>query len=1305
MRWKSAVRRSAGGTLAALLAVICIGSVAPDAQAATPAWKLLAATGPTNLPPRQSETQRITVQAEGGTFALTVAAGESTIAPVAYDGTVSVTAGSSEATIETVEGDGFQVGDRVAGAGLPFGEAFVVSCSSDCKTAGSTVTFSVPAEETTSGAFAVVFTREAVVEEGSIPVGAEISGVFVPAFVPGTVVTEVVGGTVKLSRPPSSEFFAGETVRIAATERTTPVPFDSPSADLQKALEALPALGAGAVHVESGQGSATEHRFFIDFGGPFAEEDVEALGTDSGGLIGAHAAIQNFTTVPGGAGTGEITINPANIGGADTSGVYTVEVGPLPDGVVTRAPAEGEGWICAAGVGAASVSCESEVQVEELSTANNIIVPIEVTSPREISTTVPVAIRGGGASSDAIQMPLVVSRQEASNGVAALWAGSFDSNGQLEVQAGGHPYSAATYFMLNTVRLPSGRIVTPGDPKEVLVDLPPGFVGNPMVTARCPQSQLVPPVNVTKECDVPSAIGGFQPLVNDFGSATTSLRAAIWNDVPPKGYAAEFTTEIASPIQSLLASVRSSEDYGVQIKAMNNPNFARIFGAFAALRGAPAGGGGKPFLTSATSCAENARQAPSVFTEVETWQTAGRSHAAQVGLPPVTGCEKLEFTPSFGFAPGTTVGSSGTGATATLKIPQENLLEPTKLAEPALKKAVVSLPAGVTLNPSSANGLEACSEAQMGLVTTTGDLPNPIRFDESAPNCPDGSKLGTVTVRTPLLEEEVGGTIYLAEQERNPFGSLLAIYLAIESPRFGLEVKLAGKVDIDPSNGQLTATFDYNPQLPVEELKLNFRGGGPRSELATPEVCGHYATTGSLEPWSAPESGPDARIQEGGFDVTTNCSSADSARPFAPTFEAGTTGTQAGAYNPLVVKVGRKDGEQELKTLDFTLPKGLLAKLAGVPYCPEGAIQNAEHKSGKEEQVSASCPAASRIGSVDTAAGVGSEPFHVGGSVYLAGPYKGAPLSSVVVTPAVAGPFDLGDVVVRAPLYVDPETAEVTAKSDPIPTILKGIPLKVRSVAINLDRPAFSLNPTSCNVMMATASIGGSSGATAKPSNRFQVGGCDKLKFKPNLKISLRGATKHTGLPALKAVVTYPKQGAYANIQRAQVNLPHSEFLEQNNLNKTCTKPVLLEGKCPKTTIYGKAKAWSPLLDAPLEGPVFLVGGYGYKLPALVAELNGQIRVLLKGKVDSGPNKGIRATFEMVPDAPVSRFVLEMKGGKKYGLLINSEGLCGKKQRANSIFRAQNGLVQHTKPLIANQCGKKKAKKGSKGKKPHGKKK
>jgi hypothetical protein len=326
----------------------------------------------------------------------------------------------------------------------------------------------------------------------------------------------------------------------------------------------------------------------------------------------------------------------------------------------------------------------------------------------------------------------------------------------------------------------------------------------------------------------------------------------------------------------------------------------------------------------------------------------------------------------------------------------------------------------------------------------------------------------------------------------------------------------------------------------------------------------------------------------------------------------------------------------------------------------------------------------------------------VGGTAYLAGPYKGAPLSLAIFTPATAGPFDLGTVVVRSALQVDPYSARITAVSDPIPHILDGIPLDVRQIVVRLDHAGWGLNPSSCEAMSFDGSEESVLGNPAALTNRFQVGECGRLGFKPKVSIQLKGSTRRIGHPALKAVVSYPSKGAYANIARAQVNLPHGEFLDQGNLNKTCTKPVLTEGKCPASSVYGEARAFTPLLDKPLEGPVYLVGGFGFKLPALVAELNGQIRVLLVGKVDSGKNKGIRATFEAVPDAPVSRFELSMKGGKKYSLLENSENLCKASdagRRAIARFTAQNGKVEQFKPLVANECGKGK-KKHSK-KRPH----
>jgi hypothetical protein len=545
-----------------------------------------------------------------------------------------------------------------------------------------------------------------------------------------------------------------------------------------------------------------------------------------------------------------------------------------------------------------------------------------------------------------------------------------------------------------------------------------------------------------------------------------------------------------------------------------------------------------------------------------------------------------------------------------------------------------------------------------------------------------------------LLSEPIDGAIYLAAQKDNPFGSNFAVYLVAHSTARNLTIKLAGEVQA-ASDGRLVAIFRDNPQVPFSKLTLTFKGG-PQAPLVTPSACGESTTTTEFTSWAEPNQPVSTEDQ---FSVErgpngASCVSAEGQLPNRASFEAGTISASAGTYSPFVLKLSRADGTQRLRSINVALPKGLTGKLAGIPYCSDASLAAAEHKTGKEEQSQPGCPTASQVGTATVGAGAGPEPLFVEGKAYLSGPYKGAPLSLSIITPAVAGPFDLGTVVVRSALFVDPETAQITAKSDALPTVLEGVPLDIRSIVLRADRSQFTLNPTNCDPQTLGAEAVSTSGQTDSLASRFQVGNCSALAFKPSLKLSLKGSTKRVGHPALKAVVTYPSQGAYANIARAQVNLPHSEFLDQGNLNKTCTKPVLLAGNCPAKSVYGKAKAWTPLLEKPLEGNVYLVGGYGYKLPALVADLNGQIRVVLKGKVDSGPNKGIRNTFEAVPDAPVSRFVLEMKGGKKYSLLENSENLCKKPQHAIVRFTGQNGAVMQTKPPIANQCGKKGKSKG-----------
>jgi hypothetical protein len=631
-------------------------------------------------------------------------------------------------------------------------------------------------------------------------------------------------------------------------------------------------------------------------------------------------------------------------------------------------------------------------------------------------------------------------------------------------------------------------------------------------------------------------------------------------------------------------------------------------------------------------------------------------------------------------------GSASSGLNFRLKLPNENLLNPGGVTETEPVKTVVTLPAGVTANAAAANGLGSCSEAQFRAATAVD------------PGCPADSKLGTLIARSPLLEEAVEGAVYLATPLHNRFGTLLSLYIIASAPERGVLIKQAGRVDIDQGTGQLTTTFDGLPPVPYSSFELNLREG-PRAPLTTPLTCGTYQTVARLYPFSEPST---AVVKTAPFKITSgpeggSCVGSEAQLPNSPTFEAGTQTPFAGMYSPFVLKLSRSEASQHFAGLNVTLPPGLTGRLAGTSECPDAQIAQAAGRSkegeGALEQASPSCPASSEIGTVTVGAGAGSSPLYVQGHAYLAGPYRGAPLSMAIITPAIAGPFDLGVVVVRAALYVNESTAQITVKSDPLPTSLHGIPLDVRSIAVRVSKNNFTLNPTSCEAKAISAEVVSTTGQVANLQNRFQVGGCRGLKFEPKLNIQLKGATRRAGHPALKAVVTYPKEGEYANIASAQVSLPHALFLDQGNLNKVCKQAELKSATCPKSSVYGHAKAWSPLLAKPLEGPVYLGVGYGYKLPALVADLNGQVRFLLVGKVDTNKQHGLRNTFEVVPDAPVSRFILEMKGGGKYGLLENSENLCAKAQRAEARLVAQNGLVDQLHPQIGVQCKKANGKK------------
>jgi hypothetical protein len=653
----------------------------------------------------------------------------------------------------------------------------------------------------------------------------------------------------------------------------------------------------------------------------------------------------------------------------------------------------------------------------------------------------------------------------------------------------------------------------------------------------------------------------------------------------------------------------------------------------------------------------------------------------RVGLD---GCGKVPFNPGFSAQPTTNSADSPTGLNVDMSVPQDCWQHPEEICQSDLRDAEVALPKGMTLNPSAASGLGACTPSQVGLTTPVGTTP--ARFDDDPVDCPDSSKLGTVSIDTPLLgenespgEEDLKGAIYLAEQSQNPFGSLLAMYLVAEGS--GVLIKQAGEIEVAPS-GRLTTRFTETPQLPFTSLRVSLFGGS-RAALRTPSACGSYGTSAKLTPWANPGS---PVTMGSAFDID-DCPGSG----FDPQLRAGAQNPIAGSFSPFNLRLTRADGTEELAGLTAAFPEGLIGKPAGIPYCPDSVLASLPREangepllgSGAAEIAAARCPAASRVGKVTVGAGAGPTPFFTEqGRAYLAGPYKGAPLSLAVIAPAVAGPFDLGSVLVRNALRVDPETARITAVSDPFPTQLHGIPLDLRDVRVSLDRPDFTLNPTSCDPMAIEATLTGAQGSSVQRSQRFQVGACDRLGFKPKLSLRLRGGTRRTDHPALRAVLTMPKGGA--NIASASVALPRSAFLDQAHIKTICTRVQFAADQCPPGSVYGHARAITPLLDAPLEGPVYLRSS-SHKLPDLVASLDGQIQVDVVGRIDS-VRGAIRTTFASVPDAPVSKFLLTMQGGKK-GLIVNSRNLCARRSRATARFEAHNRKVRDFEPPVKAKCG------------------
>ena len=907
-----------------------------------------------------------------------------------------------------------------------------------------------------------------------------------------------------------------------------------------------------------------------------------------------------------------------------------------------------------------------------------------------------VKIEGGGAPTAATADPITISSTPVAAGALPGWDAWFsNADGTTDTQAGSTPYAWSVNLDLPTT-LKEGTPRNAGEVRNLEVDLPRGLIGNPTATPRCSRGKFA-----AEECPASSQVG----ILTSIFTETTPQNVRVYNLLPPPGVALELGANVQGLSVLFDAGVRTGEGYGAVTHVRNIPTI-NVIGSVLTLWGVPGdpshnpwrnvlpGGcttseaekgegvcqnlGPRPelksFLRLPTSCSGTQ---PSLV-KAHTWEGVDGeaqfdSHDGEGNKAGFGGCQDNPFTPSITIAPESVATDSPTGLHVDLHIPQPESVAPvvsertdtigaqTGLAEADLKDAVVTLPQGVTVNPSSANGLAGCSAGQIGLTSSIGVKPS--TYTPSAAQCPAAAKIGTVEIDTPLLDHPLKGAVYVAQPYENEFGSLLAIYIAVDDPPTGVVVKLAGHVEPDGQTGQLTTRFDENPQLPFEDFSLDFFGG-PSAALRTPPTCGRYISNTEMIPWTSPE-GATATPQSG-FSVTSGpsgsaCVNSEAEEPHNPAFEANTLTPFASAYSPFVVKVSRVDDTQYLKSINVALPPGMVGKIAGIPYCPVSALQAAEKKTGVAERQNPSCPGASEVGTVNVGAGAGSRPVYVQGHAYVAGPYKGAPLSLAVVTPAVAGPYDLGDVVVRTALYIDSKTAQIYAVSDPFPRILRGIPLDIRSVTVNLSRSNFTLNPTSCNAMSVGGEVGSALNQTANFSAPFQVGGCQGLPFGPSLSASTEGKTSKANGASL--VVKLTQKPGEANLHRVDLQLPLALPSRLTTLQKACTAVQFNANPagCPPESNVGTVTATTPLLSTPLMGPAYLVSHGGAAFPDVVFvlqanEQGGIIRIDLVGNTDI--KKGITfSRFEAIPDAPVTSFEARFPEGP-HSVLAANANLC-----------------------------------------------
>jgi hypothetical protein len=1118
------------------------------------------------------------------------------------------------------------------------------------------------------------------------------------------------------------------------------------------------------------------------------DAEVNNNGFRSNRAYGATVGVTQVTAGQGPQVDGRIVASVLNVGDANTS-TTGANGEPTPTQIVDKLPAGVRALSVEGVMEAGSVHTPLECSLESMNAGeplaavckltSGVVLPFDLVEVRvavfveESARTGElneVSVSGGGAPAASIRQGIVVSDEPTPFGVEDYELTPEEEGGTIDTQAGSHPFQTTFTVDLNQAAqttsggqiaaLPAG-----GMAKDVHDRFPPGLIGNPKPLEECSEKQFLASKN---ECPAGSVVGVAVVTFTELrfiGTATSS--SPVYSLEPSAGEPARFGFLVygnENPVY-LDTSVRTGEDYGISVDANNITQKIEFLSNYITIWGVPgdprhdstrgnnclASGepsnypepceplgehNPPPFFELPTSCTGQLQTS----VEADSWEDPGNYVTTVDGsTPALDGCDRLPFEPSIQVAPDVQVGSSPSGVEVDVKIPQEVSLNGTGLGEADVRDTTVALPAGVTVNPGGVDGLQACSEALIGYLPGESTPPEDLHFTGEVPGrdgssepfepgvdfCSNASKIGTVRIKTPILPNELTGAVYLASQNANPFGSLLALYVVAEDPVSGVLLKLPGEIALCQGAGetvagmtcegagQIVTTLLNTPQAPFEEAEFHFFGG-ERAPLATPAHCGSYTTSTSISPWSGNEaSHPSSTFAIDAGPNGTPCPG--QSLPFDPSATGGATDIQAGEYSPFTFTMSRQNGEQNLQSGEVKLPLGVSGMLSNVELCPEPQANTG------------TCGPGSLIGETTVSIGVGSEPYTVtGGKIYLTGPYNGqgactpgtpgcAPFGLSIVNPAKAGPFDLerntanpaGEdacdcVLVRAKIEVNPETAALTILSDPpgspdaIPTSIEGIPLEIQHVNVTTTRSAFQFNPTNCSKMQAIGHLFSAEGAQDTISVPFQVTNCAALKFQPQFSVSTSGKTSRLNGASLTAKLTYPNvpRGTDADIARVKVELPKALPSRLTTLQKACgqiqfrTDPA----GCPAASIIGHARAVVPNIPVALQGPVYFVSNGNEAFPNLVVVLQGyNVTIDLVGDTYISKTGVTSTTFKTVPDNPVNTFEITLPEGKYSALTANTNLCKAKKLTIPTEFVGQNGAEIHqTTKITVTGCPKKK---------------